>query len=83
MPVTRQGKCDLALQGRCDKVHDPAKVAVCCQWLQGRCDSSSCRLQHKVSRQGSSDMCTVAAAAAAKQQKLQFAPMAVLGARLP
>ncbi|KAF6263295.1 hypothetical protein COO60DRAFT_488747 [Scenedesmus sp. NREL 46B-D3] len=45
----RHGKCDLALQRKCEKVHDPDKVAVCPHWLAGQCSGgSSCKLQHKV-----------------------------------
>jgi hypothetical protein len=47
-PLNRHGQCALAHAGRCPKVHDPAKVAVCTRWLLGRCDGKACRLQHRV-----------------------------------
>ena len=43
----RTGTCARHKAGRCFMEHDPAKVAVCTQWLQGACDDSKgCRLQH-------------------------------------
>ncbi|KAK9814795.1 hypothetical protein WJX72_011587 [[Myrmecia] bisecta] len=43
----RTGKCPGTKDGRCKLVHDPAKVAVCPRWLQGRCAEDACPLQHR------------------------------------
>lgn len=38
--------------GACQRLHDPAKVAVCPQWLQAACTTPNCPLQHKVWDEG-------------------------------
>lgn len=44
--VCRTGVCAKHKAGRCVMEHDPAKVAVCVQWLHGACDGRGCTLQH-------------------------------------
>ena len=48
----RTGMCKEGAQGaRCVRLHDPARVAVCPQWLQGTCTRGErCPMQHKVGK---------------------------------
>jgi len=43
----KTGKCAEKEEGACPLVHEPKNVAICPQWLQGRCDKADCSLQHK------------------------------------
>ncbi|KAF6147712.1 hypothetical protein GIB67_003043 [Kingdonia uniflora] len=44
---TRFGKCNKD-GGKCQYIHDPAKIAVCTKFLKGLCSNNNCKLTHKV-----------------------------------
>src|SRR4051812_18866224 len=43
---TRHGKCHN--YSKCPFIHDPEKVAICSQFLNGECFDTSCLLRHKL-----------------------------------
>ena len=45
------GKCAAREAGTCPLAHDPNKVMVCSKWLQERCETLDCPLQHKLKPQ--------------------------------